>query len=102
MLIAAASILDAAIARLFITFLAPSPVPGESPVSPLFVTTPPAMLADLFIVAGMIYDWRTRGRVHPVYFFAGGAVLAVHLGRVPFADSQTWNAIAQWLLHIAG
>jgi hypothetical protein len=29
------------------------------------------MLADLFIVTGMIYDWRTRGRVHPVYFFAG-------------------------------
>jgi hypothetical protein len=36
MLIATASILDAAIARLFITFLAPPPVPGASPVPPPF------------------------------------------------------------------
>jgi hypothetical protein len=102
MLIATASILDAAIARLFLTFVAPPPEPGASPVPPLFVATPPAMLADLFIIAGMIYDWRTRRRVHPVYFFAGGAVLAIQLGRVSFAETLSWNAVAQWLLHAAG
>ncbi len=102
MLIATASILDAAIARLFITFLAPPPVPGASPVPPLEVTIPPGILADLFIVAGMVHDWRTRGKIHPVYFIAGGAVVAVHVLRVPFAATAAWEFMAQWLLHVAG
>ena len=102
MFIATASILDAAIARLFITFLAPPPVPGSSPVPPLVVTIPPSLLADLFIVSGMVCDWRSRGSIHPVYFIAGGAVLVVHVLRVPFAATEGWNLIAQWLLHVAG
>lgn len=102
MLIATASILDAAIARWFLTFLAPPPVPGASPVPPLVVTIPPGLLADLFIVAGMVYDWRSRGRIHPVYFWAGGAVLAVHVLRVPFAATPLWESAAQWLLQVSG
>lgn len=100
MLIATASILDAAIARLFITFLAPPPVPGASPVPPLGVTIPPAILADLFIVAGMVHDWRSRGKIHPVYFIAGSAVVAVHVLRVPFAATAAWESMAQWLLRV--
>lgn len=99
MLIATASIVDAAIARLFLTFLAPPPVPGASPVPPLVVTIPPAILADLFIVAGMVHDWRTRGKIHPVYFIAGSAVVAVHVLRVPFAATAAWESMARWLLN---
>lgn len=102
MLVATASILDAAIARWFLTFLAPPPVPGASPVPPLFVTVPPALLADLFIVAGMVFDWRTRGRIHPAYFWAGGAVLALQLLRVPLATSPAWDAVAVWLMRVTG
>jgi hypothetical protein len=60
------------------------------------------MLADLFIVAGMIFDWRSRGRIHPAYFLAGGAVFAVHLLRVPFAGTEIWGSISNWLLHVSG
>lgn len=102
MLVATASILDAAIARWFLTFLAPPPVPGASPVPPLSVTVPPGLLADLFIVAGMVFDWRTRGRIHPVYVWAGGAVLALQLLRVPLAMSPAWDAVAVWLMRVTG
>lgn len=102
MLVATASILDAAIARWFLTFLAPPPVPGASPVPPLAVTVPPGLLGDLFIVAGMVYDWRTQRRIHPVYFWAGGLVVALQLLRVPLAASPAWDAVAVWLLHVTG
>ncbi len=57
MLLAAISILDAAVARWFLTFLAPPGPPGPPPVA---VTIAPALVAYLLIVAAMVYDWRTR------------------------------------------
>ena len=102
MLVATASILDAAIARWFLTFLAPPPVPGASPVPPVPVTIPPALLCDLFIVAGIVHDWRTRGRPHSVYLIAGGAVLVQQLLRAPVATTALWDSIAVWLLRVTG
>lgn len=102
MLVATASILDAAVARWFLTFLAPPPAPGASPVPPVGVALPPALLVDLFIIAGIIHDWRTRGRPHPVYLIAGGAVLVQQLLRAPVSTTAAWNGIAEWLLHVAG
>lgn len=102
MLVATASILDAAIARWFLTFLAPPPVPGASPVPPVGVAIPPALLCDLFIVAGIVHDWRTRGRPHPVYLIAGAAVLAEQLLRAPISTTVMWDHIATWLMHVTG
>ena len=68
MLLAGISILDAAVARWFLTFLAPPGPPGPPPVP---VTIPPALFAALLLVAAMIFDWRTRGRPHPVYVHGG-------------------------------
>lgn len=101
MLVATASILDAAVARWFLTFLAPPPAPGASPVPPVGVALPPALLVDLFIIAGIVHDWRTRGRPHPAYLIAGGAVLAQQLLRAPVSTTAAWNGIAEWLLHVA-
>ena len=98
MLLGTVALLDAPIARWFLIFLAP-PVPaGEiAPPPPLFVTVPPGLVADLLIVVAMIYDWRTRGRPHPVYLIGGGAVLAYQLTRPLIGDTAAWQSIAAWI-----
>ena len=53
-----------------------------------------ALLADLFIIAGIIHDWRTRGRPHPAYLIAGGAVLIQQLLRAPVSTTAVWDRIA--------
>jgi hypothetical protein len=53
MLLAGVSLLDAAVARWFLTFLAPPGPPGPPPVE---VTIPPAFVAYLLLVAAMIFD----------------------------------------------
>jgi hypothetical protein len=63
---------------------------------------PPSLIGELFIVAGMIYDWRTRGKVHPAYFWAGGFALAVQLLKIPFSASALWHGMARWLISLAG
>ena len=57
MLLAAVSILDAAIARWFLTFLAPPGPPGPPPVP---VTIPPAFVAYLLLVVAIVRDWRSE------------------------------------------
>jgi hypothetical protein len=98
MMLAAISILDAAIARWFMTFLAPPGAVGPPPVA---VTLPPAILAWLLVVAAMIYDWRSRGRPHPVYLIGGTALLSVKLLNLPISSLQGWHAIAGGILGLA-
>src|SRR3982074_2670389 len=57
MLLAGISLLDAAVARWFLTFLAP---PGPLGPPPVPVTIAPALVAYLLLVAAMVFDWRTR------------------------------------------
>jgi len=76
MLLAAISILDAAVARWFLTFLAP---PGPAGPPPVPVTIAPALVAALLLVVAMARDKRTEGRVHPVYIYGGIALIAVKL-----------------------
>jgi hypothetical protein len=102
MLVATASILDAAVARWFLTFLAPPLAPGASPVPPVGVALPAALLVDLIVVAGIIHDWRTRGRPHPAYLVAGGAVLVQQFLRAPVSATAAWDAVAVWLMHLTG
>ncbi len=102
MLVATASILDAAVARWFLTFLAPPLAPGASPVPTVNLALAPALLVDLFIIAGIIHDWRTRGRPHPTYLIAGGAVLVQQLLRAPVSTTAVWDGIAVWLMHVTG
>ena len=49
----------------------------------------------------MVHDRRSRGRVHPVYWIAGGAVLAVQLLRVPVSMMPAWQAVTRGLLAFA-
>jgi hypothetical protein len=110
---ATAVILEAAIARPFIAYIVMrghlppfegtvglAGLPGPPP--PVVGVLPPALIGELFIVAGMIHDWRTRGKVHPAYFWAGGFALAVQLLKIPFSATALWHAVARWLISLAG
>jgi hypothetical protein len=102
MLVATVSLLQAAVGRWFLLFLAPVPA-GGGPVSPppVFVTIMPGLLSDLLIVAAMVHDRRTAGRVHPVYWMAGGALVALQVLRVPLSATAAWTWIADWLLTVS-
>src|SRR6185369_3902292 len=64
MLLAGISILDAAVARWFLTFLAPAGAVGPPPIE---ITIAPALVAYLLLVVAIVHDWRRQGRPHPVY-----------------------------------
>ncbi|QWG19097.1 hypothetical protein KMZ68_04260 [Bradyrhizobium sediminis] len=98
MLLAGISVLDAAVARWFLTFLAPPGPPGPPPVP---VTIPPAFVAYLLLVAAMIFDWRTRGRPHPVYVYGGIALVAIKLLNWPISTTAAWHSFAGGILAMA-
>ena len=98
MLLAGISLLDAAVARWFLTFLAPPGPPGPPPV---FVTIPPALVAYLLLVVAIVHDWRTRGRPHPVYVYGGIALLAVKLLNWPISTTSAWHSLAGGILALA-
>jgi hypothetical protein len=84
MLLAYVSIVVAAVARL----------PG------VVAAGPPAFfgLAFLFVVAGGLYDFVSRRRVHPVYGW-GGTLFAVSVPlRLAVSTTDAWRAFAQWFI----
>ncbi len=86
MVLATISLLDAPIARWFKMFLAPPHVTGvPDSAPPVFLAVPPGLIADLLIVAAIAFDWRTRGRPHPVYLIGGASILLVQLTRLPIS-----------------
>ena len=98
MLLAGISLLDAAVARWFLTFLAP---PGPIGPPPVPVTIPPAIIAYLLLVVAMVFDWRTRGRPHPVYIYGGIALIAIKFLNWPISLSPLWHSFAGGILAMA-
>jgi hypothetical protein len=98
MLLAGISILDAAVARWFLTFLAPPGPPGPPPVP---VTIAPAFMAYLLLVVAIVFDWRKHGRPHPVYIYGGIALVALKLLNLPISMSSGWHQFAGSILALA-
>ena len=98
MLVATAAILQAAVGRLFVLAFAPPAGEGPRVPPPVPVTIPAGLVVDLLIIAGMIHDKRTRGKVHPVYWIAGGIVLAVQVLVAPLSRTAGWLRVTDWLL----
>jgi hypothetical protein len=83
MLLAYVSVIAAAFGRMA---MVTSVVPGFAFMAPFLV-----------VVAGMAYDYLTRGRIHRVYIW-GFIVLALSGLRVPLGTTPAWHAVASWLV----
>jgi hypothetical protein len=83
MLLAYMSIIAAAVGRLGIAALGPPVVLGVSLV---------------FLLAGVAYDLATRRRVHPVYVWGGGALVASLPLRIVLSGTSAWKSFAATLV----
>jgi hypothetical protein len=99
MLVAAVSVLDAPIARWFLTFMAPPGPPGPPPVA---VDLGPSAVALLLLVLAMAVDWRREGRVHPAYWIGAIAYVALKLAQGPVSETQAWRVTAERLMQLGG
>lgn len=100
MLVATFSLLQAPVARVFFLMATGGGAgarPGLSPAPPVATSLAGGAVVDLLIVAGMLYDWRSRGRVHPAYLVGGALLVASQLIRVPLSQTPQWLAFADSL-----
>jgi hypothetical protein len=83
MLLSSASILEAAVGRL--------------PLQMVVETAPLSFYlgADLIILVGILYDRATRGAVHRVWIWGGGALVASQALRVAIMETGPWLAFAR-------
>ena len=58
-------------------------------------------LADLFIVALAVWDFRTRGGLHPVTRWGGLALIVSVPARLALSGTAAWLAFATWLTGLA-
>lgn len=98
MLSATATLLQAAIARWFLLFLAP---PGPPAPPPTFVSIGPGILSDLIVVVAMVHDRKATGRVHRAYWVALAWMVAVQLTRISIGTTSGWDAVARGLVRLA-
>lgn len=89
MLLSSAAILEAAVGRL--------------PLQMVVETAPLSFYlgADIIIVAGVVHDWWTRRRVHGVWLWGGGLLVASQILRVAIMDTGPWLAFAHALARLA-
>jgi hypothetical protein len=99
MLLATISLLGPALARVATQALSAAAgkgfaftlVPGAGAVAAL-------VLEDLFLAALVVYDWRTRGRLHSATLWGGGFLLLSEPLRVALGYSQPWQDFARLLM----
>ena len=81
-LVATACLMTPAITRL--------PFVGQRPILSLG-------LSALFVVAGMLHDWKSRGRVHPVYVKSVLVILLSGPARFALGQTAAWQSFARFL-----
>ena len=108
MLMSTIAIMPPALARLIAmaatrSLLGPQGVGAES----LSVTagfafaTLVGVATDLLVVVAMVYDWRTRGRPHRVYWIAGAIIIAIQALRIPIGTTGAWMGFTEILSSLA-
>ena len=105
MLLATISVLQAAMARVFFVIInggGPGKRPGLGAPPPLTIAIVPSLLLMLLVVAGIVYDRRTRGKSHPAWLAGGAIMITVILLRAPIGGTAPWLAFADWLARFAG
>jgi hypothetical protein len=101
MLLATTALLQAALARFF--FLAatgggPGLRPGLGPPQPIGGTMIAGFIVDLLIVAAIVHDKRSYGRVHAAYWWGFGMTFSVQLLRPVIGYTEAWYRFTDFLL----
>jgi hypothetical protein len=94
-------LLGAAFARVFFTIfvgMGPGMRPGLGAPLPVTATLAPVMLTNIVIVAGMVHDWRTRGKPHPAWTIGLIALVVTAVLRTPVSASPAWLHFTDWLI----
>jgi uncharacterized membrane protein YozB (DUF420 family) len=52
---------------------------------------------DIVIVAGILYDLWSRGRIHPAWLWGGGAVVASQIGKLLVSQTAAWLGFAHMM-----
>lgn len=100
MVLLMSAMMTPAIARVFLTFFAPPGTTSGPP--PAFVSVPPALVADLFIVVAIVRDLRTLGKPHPIYVYGGLIVFAQQMLTPLIAATPAWMHVATAFEQLAG
>lgn len=88
MLLSSAAILEAAVGRLPLDIMA-----AAAPFS-FYVGS------DLIVIAGMIHDRLSRGRIHPVWIWGGGALVISQIVRIGIMQTEPWLDFAHWMANL--
>jgi hypothetical protein len=54
-------------------------------------------ITDLFLAALVVYDWRTRGRIHPATLWGGLFLVVWQPLRLAIGFTAPWAAFTTWL-----
>jgi hypothetical protein len=100
MLLATISVLNAPVARPLIVWVFKFPPPPAQ--LPVWIDYPACYLSYLLFVPALIHDWRTRGRIHPVYLIAVPILIIIPLAVMPISDSAAWHGFAKGFAALAG
>jgi hypothetical protein len=90
MMIATVNLLEAAMVRIPLKFIA-----DGAPFTSF-------ALSDVFIVLIGIWDLSTRGRIHPVTLWAGALTIISQPVRLLISGTEPWLAFAGWLVGLLG
>ena len=104
--LATISLLPAAISRVTY-YMAKGSGPGLrptlGPAPPVISQLMPHLLViGAFILAGILYDWRTRGRPHSAWLIGAAVIVTALVVRAPLSDTGLWKGFAEASAHIAG
>ena len=100
MLLATISILNAPVARPILTWVFTESAPGGTP--PVWINVPACYLSYLLIIPPMVFDWRTRGRVHSIYLVALPVLMFVAWVVIPISETSVWHHFARFYMTLAG
>ena len=105
-LLATISLLPAAISRVTY-FIAKGSGPGLRPTlgpAPPVISqlVPHLLVIGVFILAGIIYDWKTSGRPHPVWLIGAAVITMALVLRAPVGATTIWKDFAEASAHVAG
>ena len=58
--------------------------------------------SDALLLIAMAYDWKTRGRPHPAYLWAGAAMVVVQVAALVIRSTPFWYGATTWIASLAG